>query len=130
VREGSVYVQGLFGDALLFFGSQVLERPHVVEAIGQLNDDNPDIADHGEQHFANVFGLVVFAIGKLDFIEFGHALNDVGDLLAKTAANLLSGNVRVLDSIVEQAGSNRGGIHLEVGQDLRNFERMNDVRLT
>ena len=32
---------------------QVLERPHVVQTIGELDENNPDVIDHRQDHLAN-----------------------------------------------------------------------------
>ena len=129
MREGSVDVERLLGDALLLFGAQVLQRTHVVQAIGELDDDDADVGDHGEEHLADVLGLVVFAVGELDFVEFGDAFDDVCDLFAEAAGDLLRGDVGVFDGVVQKASGDGGGVHLQIGEDLGDFEGMDDVGL-
>ena len=74
---------------LALLGTKVLERAHVVQAVGELDDDDADVGDHGEQHLADVLGLMVFAIGELDLVEFGDAFDDVCDLFAEAVLDLL-----------------------------------------
>ena len=88
-----------------------------------------NVGDHGEQHLADVLGLVVFAVGELDFVELGDAFDDVRDLLAEALGDIAGGDVGVFDGIVQQAGGDGGGVHLELGEDLADFERMADVGL-
>jgi hypothetical protein len=107
----------------------VLERAHVVQPVGELDDDDAKVGDHGEKHLANVFSLVVFAVGELDLVELGDAFDDVRDLLAEALGDLCGGNVGVFDGIVQQAGRDGRGIHLQFGQHLRYFKRMADVSL-
>ena len=83
VGERRVDVERLAGNRFLAIGLQMLEGAHVVEPVGQLDQDHADVGDHGEQHLAHVLGLAVFAIGELDFVDFGDALDDVGDLVAE-----------------------------------------------
>ena len=128
VRERGVDVEGLAGDLLPLLRVQVLERAHVVQAVGELDDDDADVGDHGEQHLADVLGLVVFAVGELDFVELGDAFDDVRDLLAEALFDLVGGDVGVFDGVVQQAGGDGGGVHLEFGEDQGDFERMDDVR--
>ncbi len=130
MRERSVDVEGLAGDAALLLGVQVLERAHVVQAVGELDDDDAQVGDHGEQHLADVLGLVVFAVGELDLVELGDAFDDVGDLFAEASGDLGGGDVGVFDGVVQQAGGDGGGVHLELGEDLRDFQGMADVGLT
>ena len=94
-------VEGFAGDSALLLGVQVLERAHVVEAVGELDDDDAHVGDHGEQHLADVLGLVVLAVGELDFVELGDAFDDVGDLLAEAAGNVGGGDVGVFDGVVQ-----------------------------
>ena len=86
--SGRVDVEGFAGDLLLLLGLQVLERAHVVQAVGELDDDDANVGDHGEQHLADVLGLVVFAVGELDLVELGDAFDDVRDLLAEALGDL------------------------------------------
>jgi hypothetical protein len=89
VRQRSVDVLRLAGDGLLAVGLQVLQGAHVVQPVGQLDEHHAHIGNHGQQHLAHVFGLAVFAVGKLDLVDLGDALDDVGHLLAKLGRNLL-----------------------------------------
>jgi hypothetical protein len=36
----------------------VLERPHVVQAVRELDQDHADVLGHGEDHLAEVLGLL------------------------------------------------------------------------
>ena len=127
--ERRVDVQGFAGDGLLAIGLEVLEGAHVVEAVGQLDEDDAYVGDHGEEHLADVFGLAVFAIGELDLVDFGDALDDVGDLVAKGGFDLLVGGGGVFDGIVEEAGGDGGGVHLHFGEDFSDLKGMDDVGL-
>ncbi len=40
---------------------QVMQRAHVVETIGELDQDDADVVDHREQHLAEVLRLPLFA---------------------------------------------------------------------
>ena len=106
----------------------MLQGAHVVEAVGELDDDDADVGDHGEEHLADVLGLMVFAVGELDFVELGDAFDDVGDLLAEALFDLFGGDVGVFDGVVQQAGGDGGGVHLELGEDEGDLERMDGRR--
>ena len=108
VRERCVDVQGLAGDGFLAIGLQMLEGAHVVQAIGELDKDDAHVGDHGQQHFAYVLSLAVFAIGELDFVDLGDALDDVGDLLAEAGFNFLVGGGGIFYGVVQQAGGDGG----------------------
>ena len=129
VRQRRVDVLRLAGNRLLPIRLQVLQGAHVVQPVGQLDEHHAHIGHHGQQHLAHVFGLAVFAVGKLDFVDLGDALDDVGHLVAKLLGNLFVGGRRVFDRVVQQAGGNGGRVHLHLRQHLGNFKRMNDIRL-
>ena len=72
--------------ASLAFRLQVLQRAHVVQAVGQLDEDHAHVRHHGQQHLADVLGLAVFAVGELDLVDLGDAFDDVRHLLAESRA--------------------------------------------
>jgi hypothetical protein len=61
--------------------------------------------------------------------ELGHAVDEERDLLAEQLAELLDRRGRVLDAVVQEAGAHAGDVELELGDDLRDRERMADVRI-
>ncbi len=81
-----VNVHGLARDGLLAVGLQVLESAHVVQAVGQLDQHHANVRHHGQQHLADVLGLAVFAVGELNLVDLGDALDDVGHLVAELVA--------------------------------------------
>ena len=102
----------------------MLEGAHVVQAVGQLDDDDADVGDHGQQHLADVLGLVLLAVGKLDLVQLGDAFDDVRHLLAEALLDLFGGDIGVFDGIVQQAGGDGGGVHLQLRQHQRDLQRM------
>ena len=90
----------------------MFQRAHVVKTIGQFDEHNANIGDHGEEHFSDVFRLAIFAIGKLDLVDFGNAIDNVGHLFAEGFCNFAAGDGSIFDCIVKQAGGNRGGVEL------------------
>jgi hypothetical protein len=102
----------------------MFEGAHIVETVGQFDEYDADVGDHGEKHFADIFRLAVFAIGELDFFYFGDAVDDVGDLVAEGVGYLPTGNGGVFNGVVKQAGSDGGGIELHLGEDEGDFQWM------
>ena len=84
MSQRRVDVERFARDLLLLFRLKVLERAHVVQAVGELDEHHAHVGDHGQQHLANVFGLVLFAVGELDFVELGDTFDDVRDLLTES----------------------------------------------
>jgi hypothetical protein len=68
-------------------------------------------------------------LGELDFVDFGDALDDVGDLLAEFGDDVFGGDRGVFDGVVEEAGGDGGGVELHLGEDEGDLQRMEDVGL-
>ncbi len=115
--------------ACCFAGGRLPKRAHIVEAIGELDDDDADVFGHRQEHLAKVLDLRVFLRLIGDPGQLGHALNQPRDLFAELLGDLLAGDRRVFDDVVQQRRGNRLMVHLEVGQDAGDGERMLDERL-
>ena len=107
----------------------MLQRPHVVQPVRHLDQDHAHVAHHGQQHLAHVLGLAVFAVGELDLVDLGHALDDVRDLLPELLGDVFGSNRGIFDGIVQQAGRDRGRVQLHLRQNLGYLEGMQDIRL-
>ena len=100
-----------------------------MEAIGQLDHQHAQVARHRHQHLAEVLGLPLLARGEGQLADLGHAVDQLGDLLAELAAEILLGGLGVLEDVVQQAGRHRGDVHLEADEQVGDLERVGEVRL-
>ena len=128
--EGRVDVHRLARDAGAPLVGQVLQRPHVVQAVGELHQDHTYVVDHGEQQLAEVLRLALLGGGERDLADLGHALDDVEHVLAEVLLDALGLRERVLEHVVQEADRDAGRIHPHVGQDGRHLERMHEVGFT
>ncbi len=129
VRQRGVDVEGLLGDALLLPRRQGREGAHVVEAVGQLDDDHPQVAGHGHQHLAHggrLLGLLGLEVEPLDL---GDAVDEVADLGAEVALDVGEGHARVLHRVVEQGGGDGDVVEAEAGHDAGHGQGVGDVGL-
>jgi hypothetical protein len=62
-----------------------------VLAVGQLDQHDAQIARHGHQHLAEVFGLRLLIGGELHLVELGQAIDQLGDFLAEFFGQLVLG---------------------------------------
>ena len=129
MRDGRVNVQRLARDLLLPLGREKLQRAHVVQTVGQLDEDDADVVHHGQHHLAHVFGLGFFGRGKIDFADLGDAFDDVSNLLAELRINLVDGYRRVFNRVMQQAGGDRRGVEAHLRQQRGDLQRMHQVRL-
>ena len=61
VGDGRVDVHGLARDAAPLLGADRAEGAHVVQPVGELDQDDADILDHRQHHLAEVFRLLLGA---------------------------------------------------------------------
>ncbi len=83
VRDRRIDVERLARDRLAFCVGKARERAHVVQAIGEFDDDDADVFGHRQEHLAKVFDLRVFLRLVGDPRELGHALDELRDLVAE-----------------------------------------------
>ncbi len=61
-----------------------LDRAHIVQPVGQLDDDDPHILRHSQQHLSDVLRLPLLTRGLIaDLPQLGHAVHQQGDIAAK-----------------------------------------------
>ncbi len=126
VRERRVDLERLARLLDLLLLRQRLERAHVVEAVGELDQDDPDVRGHRDHHLAVVLGLVLVAALEGDPGQLRDAVDEPGDRLAEQLADLLEARARVLDRVVQQRRAKRLGVEPQAGADLRDLDRMGD----
>jgi hypothetical protein len=129
VGDRRVDVERFLGDAGALLLGHELERPHVVQPVGQLHEDHADVVDHREQHLAEVLRLPLLARREGNRADFRQALDDVGDVGAEQLGDALDGGQRVLDHVVEQPGGDAHHVQPLIRQNVRNLKRMNEIGL-
>ncbi len=110
---------------LLLLG-QGTERAHVVETVGQLDQDHPDVGGHRHHHLAVVLSLALVAALEAHPGQLGDAVDELGDLLAELLADLLQAGAGVLDRVVEQSRAERLGVEAHRGAHLRHPDGVGD----
>lgn len=123
VGDGGINLEGLARDALLLLWREMLEGAHVVEAIGELDDDDPDVLGHGEKHLAQVLEVVLFlGATEFDLAEFGDAIDEESDVSAKFLSDFVKGDSGVFGDVVEEASGERLFVHADFSQNLGHME--------
>ena len=129
VGDRRVDVERLARDALAVQRRHRIERAHVVQPVGELDQDDAHVARHREQHLAEALGLQLLARVELDLVELRHAVDHVGDRPAERRLDLGLGDGGVLHHVVQQRGGEPLRVDAPLRQDARDRERMRDVRL-
>jgi hypothetical protein len=129
VGQRRVDLQGLDGLGLLLPPGHGGQRPHVVQPIGQLDDQDPDVPGHGHDHLSDVLRLFLLPAPVLDPFQLGQAVDDGRHLVAELPPDSVQAEVGILHHVVEQGGLQGGGIHPQVGQDVGHPQGVVDERL-
>ena len=129
-RQGRVDVHRLAGDAHPALLGKVLEGAHVVEAVGELDQDDPDVVHHGQQHLPVVLGLPLLRGRQGDLPDLGDSLHDVQDVGPEILLEPLGIGQGVLEHVVEQSHRHAHRVHPHVGEDGRHLQGMHEVRLS
>ena len=130
VCERRVDVHGLVRLEDAAVGRQGRQGAHVVQAVGQLDDDDADVAAHGEEHLAQVQRLLGVHRVDLDGGELGDAVDELGHRLAEQAHEVLERGGGVLHRVVQQRGADDVLVHVQVvRQDEGDLDGVVDVGL-
>ena len=115
-------------EALLVIGHPV-ERPHVVQAVGELDDDHARVTRDRQQQLAISLGLSLFLRRERQIADLRQTIDDLRDLRSEFAFDIRHRDGGVLDHVVNQAGGDRDGVELEIGEDARDLHAVHDVVL-
>jgi hypothetical protein len=100
-----------------------------VEAVRELDQDDPDVVHHGQEHLAVVLGLPLLGGGEGDLADLGHAFYDMKDVRAEVLLDALGVGQGVFEHVVEEADRDARGVHPHVGEDGRDLERVHEIGL-
>ena len=128
-RDRRIDIQRLARHLLLALLGQEIQRTHVVQPVGKFDDDHADVLRHRDEDLAEVFGLLLFLRFEDDLVELCDARNERQNAFAELAADVLLGDGRILDDVMQQRARNGIGVQSEIDQDLRNGARMNEIGL-
>ena len=129
VGQGGVDVDGLVRRALLLPRRHRGDRAQVVEPVGQLDDQDPQVLGHRHEHLAHRGGLLGLLGVELDAVELRDAVDDRGDVAAEVVLEVAEVDARVLDGVVEEGGGHGDVVEAEVGHDPGHGQRVLDVGL-
>ena len=129
MRDRRVNLHRLARDFLLPLGGEMIERAHVVQPVGELDQHDPDVVRHRDDHLAEILGLLFLAALERDLRDLGHAVNQLRDLGTECHLHLRQRRLRILDDVMQQARDDRRHVELELRDDHRDVERMGDVGL-
>ncbi len=129
MRERRVDLERLLGLLDLLRLGHVRERPHVVQAVRELDDQHADVAGHRDDQLAIALGLMLLPAVEVELRELRDAVDQRGDLSAEQPLDVVEAGVRVLDRVVEQRRRDRAAVEAQPRADARAAQRVGDEGL-
>ena len=127
-REGGVDIHGFARDAAAFvLALDEVEGTHVVQPVGQLDQQHAQVLAHRQQELAQVLGGAFALAHRLDLRQLGDAIDQPGNVGAEQPFDVLDRRQRILDRVVEQRGDDRFLIKLQLGHQPGHFDRMAEI---
>jgi len=104
-----------------------MQRPHVVQAVAQLDQQHADILAHRQQELAQVFRRALVLGHLLDLRQLGHPVDQPRDILAEMLLDIVDRRQRVFDRVVQQRGGDGFLVELEIGHQAGDFDRVAEI---
>ena len=103
---------------------------HVVQPVGQLDQQHADIARHREDEFLEVLRLRGFFRRELQLVELGHPVDQFGYIRAEANLDVADVDFGILYHVVQKAGDDGHFVEAHVCQKVRDADRMGVISLT
>jgi hypothetical protein len=106
-----------------------MQRAHVVQAVGELDEQHAHVGRDGEEEFSEILALGGAFRDEVEALDLGEAVDEFADLRPEGGLDLLERGGRILDRVVQHRRRDGGVVELEVGQDRRDFEGVAEVKV-
>ena len=104
-----------------------MERAHIVQSVGELDEQHADIVRHCEQELAEVLGGALALALRLDLGQLGDAIDEARNIGPEMLLDLLGRRKRILDRVVEDRGGDRLVVKTKIGEDAGHLDRMAEI---
>ena len=98
-----------------------------MQAVGEFDQQHAHVVGDREQQFAEILRLLRVPGGEVELVELGQSIDETADLRPEHLVDLLAGDGRVLDRVVQHRRDDRGVVELELGEDRGDLERMREI---
>ena len=129
VRERRVDVERLLRGAALLPHRHRGDGAHVVQPVGELDDQDPPVLRHRDEHLAHRRGLLGFLGVERDAIQLGNAVDHRRHDRPELLGDVVEGERGVFDRVVQQRGGDGDVVEPEAGHDAGHGDRVVDVGL-
>ena len=122
--QRGVDLRRLAGDAHLLVVRQRLDRAHVVQPIGELDEHDAQVLRHRQQHLADVLGLLLLVAAGTELGELRDPVDQLRDVGAEALLDVGEREVGVLGDVVQQCRDDGRLVEAHLGKDARHGQRM------
>ena len=129
IGDRHVDVERLARDAAALGRGHHRQRAHVVQAVGELDQDDAQVAHHRHHHLAEVLGLRLVGVLELHLGELADPVDQFRDLLTELRGQLLLGDPGVLDDVVQPRCDDAVDVEAHLREHVCDVERVADVGL-
>jgi len=129
VGQRCIDITGFNGNPDLSFTVEILKGPHIVEPVGQLDQDDSNIPRHGQQHFSEVLDLLLLQRFIFNRADFGDTINQRSNLLAELSLYFIEGDLGIFDNIMQYSRGNGVRVQMQLGQDKSDIQAVFDKPL-
>ena len=127
IGQRSENIHGFAGDSALPLFGKGTQGLEVVGAVGEFDQNDPNISGHRKDHLAVVFRLAFLAAGKFHLADFRYAIHQLINFIAEQVLNFFGSGEGILDGIVQKPGGNRLLIHFQTRQVVGDFDGMGNI---
>ena len=129
--EGGVDVECLLRDPPPLGDRNEMQGPHIVQPVGELDQQHSDVVRDGEEQFAQVLGLGGLFRHEVEPLDLGQALDEAADLVAEKLIDFFA-RVASVSSIVScrTAATIVASSSFRSVRMARDFERMGEIRIS
>ena len=128
VCQRRIQVARFLRDTSALLSREPVERPHVVESISQLDQDDPRVLGDREQQLAIVLDLSLLTRRQWKIGNLREPVHDLRDLRTELPFDILDGDVGVLHDVMQQAAGDGRRIQMQIGQNTPDFHTMRHIR--
>ena len=130
IGQGGKQIDRLARDLNLLIERHSPQRTHVVQTVGNLDQDHTHIVREGQQDLAEIFRLLR-GVGIKNTRHLGQSIDHRGDFRAKNTLHILDRILRILHHIVQQSRNDRFDTQTDlIHRDLRHSYRMQQIRFS
>ena len=127
--ERRIDFKRLFGGAAASLRRHVLERAHIVQPVGELDQKHAHVIGDRQQQFAEIFRLLGLFGDEVEFFELGQPLDQPADVVTEQAVDFGTRGLGILNGVVQEGRRDGRVVELEVGENGRDLDRMGEIRI-